>query len=63
MKVKVKEEGGRRNRRRSLLKMVCARGVIPNEMGPTRCRAGEGGEGGAVVYQEGGKEEGKGSLF
>jgi hypothetical protein len=29
----------RRRRRRSLLRIVHARGAIPNEMGPTRCRA------------------------
>jgi hypothetical protein len=33
------EEGWRRRRRRSLLRIVPARGAIPNEMGPTRCRA------------------------
>ena len=26
-------------RRRSLLRIIHARGAIPNEMGPTRCRA------------------------
>ena len=29
----------RRRRRRSLLRIIHARGAIPNEMGPTRCRA------------------------
>jgi hypothetical protein len=36
------EEGRRRRRRRrrrSLLRIIHARGAIPNEMGPTRCRA------------------------
>ena len=28
-----------RRRRRSLLRIVHERGAIPNEMGPTRCRA------------------------
>jgi hypothetical protein len=32
------EEGGRKRRRRSLLRIARARGAIPNEMGPTRRR-------------------------
>jgi hypothetical protein len=58
----------RRRRRRSLFRIIHARGAIPNEMGPTRCRAtpalnqsadeiGKGGGGGGVYSESYTREE------